>query len=60
MRYPWPWALKATARAVWLARADRPARAGLIEALRGLPWALKRRRTVSVEVQRRLRQLASG
>jgi GT2 family glycosyltransferase len=60
MRYPWPWALRATARTCWLARMDGSTRAGLTEALRGLPWALKRRRGLNADVRRRLRQLAAG
>jgi GT2 family glycosyltransferase len=60
MRYPWPGALRATARAALAAREDRAARAGLGAALRGLPWALGRRRVVPAEVRRRLRQVASA
>ena len=60
MRYPSTWALKATARAARAALTDRPSRAALGEALRALPWALRRRRVVPPEVQRRLRQLAAG
>jgi len=58
MRYPWTWALKATARAAQAALIDQPSRSALGEALRGLPWALSRRRVVPSEVRRRLRQLA--
>ena len=58
MRHPSPWALKSTAHAVWEARRAGPARAALAEALRGLPWALARRRVVPPAVQRRLRQAA--
>jgi GT2 family glycosyltransferase len=57
MRYPWPWIVRSVARTAWAARRDPSARAGLRAALRGLPWALKRRRAVPAEVQRRLRQL---
>lgn len=60
MRYPLIWALKATARAARAALVDQPSRTALNEALRGLPWALSRRRVISPEVQRRLRQLASA
>jgi GT2 family glycosyltransferase len=59
MRYPWPSALKAPADAARAALIDQPSRAALGEAVRGLPWTLRRRRLVSPEVQRRLRQLAS-
>jgi GT2 family glycosyltransferase len=57
MRYPWPWALRATARVALAAREDRTARTGLSAALHGLPWALQRRRVVPAEVRRRLRQI---
>jgi GT2 family glycosyltransferase len=60
MRYPWPWALKATAHAARTALVDQPSRFALAEALRGLPWALSRRRVVPREIQRRLRQLTSA
>jgi GT2 family glycosyltransferase len=60
MRFPWPWALRATARAFRAAPVDQPSRAALGEALRGLPWALSRRRVVPPEIQRRLRQLNSA
>jgi GT2 family glycosyltransferase len=57
MRYPWRWAVRSTARTAWAARRDPAKRAGLRAALPGLPWALRRRRAVPAEVQRRLRQL---
>jgi GT2 family glycosyltransferase len=60
MRYPLTWTLKATAHAVRAALTDRPSRAALVEALRGLTWAFERRRVVPAEVQRRLRQLATA
>jgi len=60
MRYPWPWAVRATARVALAARADRAARAGLVAGLRGLPWALGRRHVVPAEVRRRLRQVATA
>jgi GT2 family glycosyltransferase len=59
MRYPLLWAMRATARTAWAARRDRAIRAGLVEALRGLPWACRRRRVVPTEVRRRLRQIGS-
>jgi GT2 family glycosyltransferase len=59
MRYPWPWAVRATARAILAAREDRAARAGVGVAVRGLPWALGRRKVVPTEVRRRLRQIAT-
>jgi GT2 family glycosyltransferase len=57
MRHPPLWALAATARAAWKARRDETARRALVEALRGVSWALARRRVVPPIVQRRLRQL---
>jgi len=60
MRHPLIWALKATAHAARMALVDRSSRSALGEALRGLPWALSRRRVVPPEIQRRLRQLASA
>ncbi|MGE3908914.1 MAG: glycosyltransferase family 2 protein [Chloroflexota bacterium] len=58
MRYPLPWTVTATVRALWLARTEPSARAGVAEALRALPWAFKHRRVVPRDVQRRLRQVA--
>jgi GT2 family glycosyltransferase len=60
MRYPWPWVVRSVARTAWMARNDPAARSGLWAALRSLPWALKRRRVMPMEVQRRLRQLPSA
>ncbi len=57
MRHPPVWALRCTAHVVWEARRSGPARAALGEALRGLPWALARRRVVPPAIQRRLGQL---
>lgn len=59
MRYPWSSALRATAHAVRMALVDQPSRSALGEALRGLRWALRRRRVVPPEIQRRLRQLGT-
>jgi GT2 family glycosyltransferase len=56
MRYPWPWAVMTTVRALRRARTDQSARTGLAAALRALPWALGRRRVVPPSVQRRVRQ----
>jgi GT2 family glycosyltransferase len=58
MRYPMPRAVRETARVAWAAWSDPSIRSGLVAALRGLPWALSRRRMVPTEVQRRLRQVA--
>jgi GT2 family glycosyltransferase len=57
MRYPWPWAVRSTARIALAAREDDAARAGLGAAVRGLPWALRRRKVVPARVRRRLRQV---
>jgi GT2 family glycosyltransferase len=59
MRYPIPWAVRETVRGAWAARNDRAIRMGLAAAVRGLPWALGRRRVVPPEVQRRLQQVDS-
>jgi GT2 family glycosyltransferase len=59
MRYPWPWALRATAHSARMALVDHPSRSALGEAVRGLPWALSQRRVVPLEIQRRHRQLGA-
>jgi N-acetylglucosaminyl-diphospho-decaprenol L-rhamnosyltransferase len=57
MRLPLTVALARTFSVLRGARGDSAQRAGLVEALAGLPWALRRRRVVPPRVQRRLTQV---
>ena len=57
LRRPLSTALGHTLRVLGEALRDADARAGLIEALRSLPWALRNRRVVPFHVEGRLRML---
>jgi len=60
LRRPARAAIDATARALCDARTDAAHRRALIEALRGLPWALRRRRVVPRKVEDGLRCLVAA
>jgi GT2 family glycosyltransferase len=60
MRRPPAAALRHTARLLLRAPADRARSRGVVDALRGLPWALRNRRSLPPEVEARLRTLESG
>lgn len=57
LRRPAPSAARQTLRVVKVAFGDADARVALIEILRGLPWALRRRRVVPAHVESKLRAL---
>ncbi len=57
LRRPAPAVARQTLWAVKRALRDADSRAGLFEALRALPWALRKRRVVPPEVERKLRML---
>jgi GT2 family glycosyltransferase len=57
MRRPARHALAETARVARHATRDVVARRAVVEAVRGLPWALRRRRVVPPAVERQIRQL---
>jgi N-acetylglucosaminyl-diphospho-decaprenol L-rhamnosyltransferase len=57
LRRPLHRALDITVRIARQGRTDPDARAGLVEALRSLPWALAHRRVVPKHVERRIRAL---
>jgi GT2 family glycosyltransferase len=57
MRRPLPVALRRTLHLAWHQPWDMDSMRGFAGALRGLPWALKRRRVVPPEVERGLRLL---
>lgn len=58
LRRPLPVAVRATATAVVRSPGDAAARRGLLQALRGGAWTLRGRRTVSRDLEQRLRMLA--
>lgn len=49
-----------TRQALWAARHDATARAALLEAVRGLPWALRKRRRVPLVIEEALERLERG
>jgi GT2 family glycosyltransferase len=57
LRRPPASALRATASTLRPALTDRDARAGVLAALRGAPWAIRHRRAVPLEVERSIRTL---
>src|SRR3712207_2015639 len=57
LRRPLHRAVAITARMARRGRTDADARAGLVEALHSLPWALARRRVIPQHVERRVRTL---
>lgn len=60
LRRPAPVAARRTLLALSAALRDPDARAGLLEALRGLPWALRNRRTLPPHVEEKLKTLDRG
>ena len=60
LRYPASLAWRRTVQTLHAARKEPAAAEGLAAALRGLPWALKRRRVISPEVERHLALLNDG
>jgi GT2 family glycosyltransferase len=57
LRRPLPAAVRKTLQLAWGRPSNRQTWRGVAEALRGLPWALSRRRVVPPEVERGLRML---
>ena len=57
LRRPAPTVTRYTLRALGAAMRDADVRAGLIEALRNLPWVLRKRRVVPPHVESKLRTL---
>lgn len=57
LRRPAPIAVRHTLRVLRAALYDADVRAGLIGALRGLPWALRKRRVVPTQVEKKLQTL---
>src|SRR5262249_3442908 len=59
MRRPAGVALAASVRALIATCSDRCQRRAIVQALRGLPWALRRRRVVPVYIENGFRRLAA-
>jgi hypothetical protein len=60
LRRPAPVAARKTLRALSAATRDPDALAGLLEAVKGLPWALKNRKALPPHVEEKLRVLDHG
>jgi N-acetylglucosaminyl-diphospho-decaprenol L-rhamnosyltransferase len=60
LRRPFPVAVRKTLRALSAATRDPDSLAGLLEAVEGLPWALKNRKALPPHVEEKLRALDPG
>jgi GT2 family glycosyltransferase len=60
LRRPAASVLRGSLRALWQGAIDATLRPGFLDAVAGLPWALRHRRTVSPPVERLLRLLAAA